>query len=64
MTLPQPATPNPSDAPPVPCCKEGSQTPVLDSTQLFQGNREISIRHGEETYRLRLTKSGKLILHK
>jgi len=36
----------------------------IDSTDLLQNHREITIRHGEETYRLRLTKSGKLILHK
>ncbi|HWL09598.1 MAG TPA: hemin uptake protein HemP [Planctomicrobium sp.] len=46
---------------------EGSQTAppvVLNSADLFIGIREISIKHGEEFYRLRLTKSGKLILHK
>jgi len=36
----------------------------IDSTDLLQNHREITIRHGEEIYRLRLTKSGKLILHK
>lgn len=43
--------------------KAGS-TPALDSTDLFQGGREIVIRHGEEMYRLRLTNSNKLILIK
>jgi hemin uptake protein HemP len=37
---------------------------VLDSAQIFQGTREIAIRHGSEIYRLRLTKANKLILHK
>ncbi len=36
----------------------------INSTDLFQGSREVSILHGQEFYRLRLTKSGKLILHK
>ncbi|WP_437228989.1 hemin uptake protein HemP [Planctomicrobium sp. SH661] len=36
----------------------------ISSTELFQNCREITIQHGEELYRLRLTKSGKLILHK
>ncbi len=36
----------------------------LNSEELLQGNREIRIRHGEEIYRLRLTRNGKLILQK
>jgi len=36
----------------------------IDSRALMQGNREIVIRHGEETYRLSVTRSGKLILRK
>jgi hemin uptake protein HemP len=36
----------------------------LSSTELLQGRREVLIRHGEEMYRLRLTRNGKLILHK
>jgi hemin uptake protein HemP len=49
-----------------------SQPPVRPSGQpreflssdLLQGSKEIWIRHGEELYRLRLTRSGKLILQK
>ncbi len=37
---------------------------VLRSEDLFQGRREIVIRHGREDYRLRLTRAGKLILNK
>ncbi len=37
---------------------------ALDSAELFRNRREVLIRHGGELYRLRLTKSGKLILHK
>jgi hemin uptake protein HemP len=36
----------------------------IDSTELLSGQKEIWIRHGQETYRLRLTRSGKLILQK
>lgn len=38
--------------------------PVINSAELLNGVREIRIRHGEEMYRLRLTKNDKLILHK
>ncbi|HVX61173.1 MAG TPA: hemin uptake protein HemP [Pirellulales bacterium] len=48
---------------------EGSETPVCDprtlrSDELLQGQVEVLIAHGNETYRLRLTRSGKLILQK
>ncbi len=36
----------------------------LDSVQLFNGREEILIVHGNETYRLRRTRQGKLILTK
>jgi len=52
-----PAEPNPAILPAL-------AGPVLDSAQIFQGTREVAIRHGSETYRLRLTKANKLILHK
>ncbi len=38
--------------------------PVAESTALLAGHRELRIRHGVDTYRLRLTASGKLILTK
>jgi hemin uptake protein HemP len=38
--------------------------PVVDSTSLMGGHRELVIRHGEEFYRLRVTASNKLILTK
>ena len=34
----------------------------ISSTELFGGNREIQIRHAGETYTLRPTSKGKLIL--
>lgn len=34
------------------------------SDVLLQGDRELQIIHGEEVYRLSVTRQGKLILHK
>jgi hemin uptake protein HemP len=36
----------------------------MDSQELFAGTREITIAHGTEVYRLRLTAQNKLILTK
>lgn len=36
----------------------------LDSTCILCGQREVLIRHGDQCYRLRHTRSGKLILTK
>ncbi len=36
----------------------------LDSREIFVGTREITIAHGAELYRLRLTAQNKLILTK
>ncbi|WP_346900134.1 hemin uptake protein HemP [uncultured Roseibium sp.] len=47
-----------SDAPSQP----GSDT--LDTRTLFKGRRELKIQHNSETYRLTITKLGKLILTK
>lgn len=38
--------------------------PVVDSVTLMSGRRELIIRHGAESYRLRVTASNKLILTK
>ncbi len=38
--------------------------PVLNIEQLFDGFREIRLRHGSEEYRLSLTRNDKLILTK
>ena len=37
---------------------------TVDSVTLMKGRRELIIRHGTETYRLRITASNKLILTK
>jgi hemin uptake protein HemP len=42
----------------------GSTPVVIDSVTLMGGRRELIIRHGENTYRLRVTASNKLILTK
>lgn len=34
---------------------------IIDSHELLQGHVEILIRHGDEIYRLRETRNGKLI---
>jgi len=36
----------------------------VDSVTLMSGRRELIIRHGSDTYRLRVTASNKLILTK
>jgi hemin uptake protein HemP len=38
--------------------------PEIASAELMRGGREILIRHGKSTYRLRTTMSDKLILTK
>jgi hemin uptake protein HemP len=38
--------------------------PTVDSVTLMKGRRELIIRHGADTYRLRITASNKLILTK
>ena len=53
-----PRSPRQPDAAPPP------GTPVLDSSQLFGGHRQIVIGHNGCRYVLRITKHGKLILNK
>ena len=47
-----------------PTWPSGSDVPVADSIDLLRGGRELQIRHGSQTYRLRVTASEKLILTK
>jgi hemin uptake protein HemP len=42
----------------------GRPVPIVDSAELMGGRRELIIRHGAGTYRLRITASNKLILTK
>jgi len=37
---------------------------LITSDELLCGQREVLITHGDQTYRLRLTRAGKLILQK
>jgi len=52
-----PSLPAPPDAGP-------ATPPVIRSVDLLQGRGEVHILHNGETYRLSLTRAGKLILHK
>jgi hemin uptake protein HemP len=59
--LPQPdAAPDPSSRGDL----HGQSVRIVRSEELLQGRVEVLIAHGAETYRLRLTRSGKLILQK
>ena len=42
----------------------GAPRPTLSSRELFRGQREIVILHGDHEYRLRITRADKLILTK
>jgi hemin uptake protein HemP len=56
------------DAQPVPRSQDASgigPRPLrVSSSELFHGQRQIVIVHGDEEYRLHITKTGKLILTK
>ena len=41
-----------------------SNPPPLRSEDLLHGRREVQILHGDEIYRLMVTRNGKLILQK
>lgn len=51
-------------SPPVRGLAVPARTRQLDSQALFAGGKELSIRHHGETYCLRETRQGKLILTK
>lgn len=42
----------------------GAGTRMFLSEDLFAGSREILIQHGDEMYRLMITRNGKLLLQK
>lgn len=56
-------TANPADSTPTEPARPAAPREI-DSQDLMQGAREIAIRHGDDRYRLTLTRAGKLILHK
>lgn len=37
---------------------------VVSSAEILRGDREILIQHGDQTYRLRVTRANRLILNK
>ena len=49
---------------PHPAAEQPARPREIDSAELMCGQREIVIRHGQELYRLNVTRSGKLILRK
>jgi hemin uptake protein HemP len=56
-------------APPAIACENEvalgpSAPPIIASDALLGGRTEVQIRHRGEIYRLTLTRTGKLILHK
>jgi hemin uptake protein HemP len=42
----------------------GKTVRTIESRELFHGQKEIAIRHEDFTYRLKITRHGKLILNK
>lgn len=52
------------DDPEKPMPLEKTNVREVSSEELLRGRSELLIRHGEELYRLRLTRNGKLILQK
>ena len=58
---PQPSASDPSS--PKPPTQPGDQR-VIDAVELLDGQQEVMIRNGDQLYRLRKTRQGKLILHK
>lgn len=57
--------PSPSVLPAGASASGGLRQPrQVRSDALLQGDREVQIIHGDEIYRLSVTRQGKLILHK
>ena len=54
----QPDVPRPAAA------EEKSAPRVLNSEELFAGQRTVVIQHGDEQYRLLITRNDRLILQK
>jgi hemin uptake protein HemP len=58
------STASPLDLPQEAAAVPNVEPPRYCSETLFQGQREVLILHLNETYRLRITKTNKLILTK
>ena len=59
MTPPNEQPPDPQGSP-----ETAAEQREIPSEQLLAGKAEVLIRHGDDVYRLRLTRNGKLILQK
>ena len=55
---------NRTRAPDIPAVPTAGATPRLTTAELFRGHNRIEIDHKGETYRLQITRQGKLILTK
>ncbi|HEV3344961.1 MAG TPA: hemin uptake protein HemP [Pirellulales bacterium] len=65
MSKPNQPSPAPDGPPDALASQQGhDRRRLLRSEELLQGQVEVLIEHGAEVYRLRLTRSGKLILQK
>jgi hypothetical protein len=69
MPTDPPRTDRPAHPPAAPGLPVGPRQPscplgTFPADRLFQGRQEVLIAHQGETYRLRITKNGKLILTK
>jgi hemin uptake protein HemP len=55
-----------ADKPPAPQAPQHTVQTVrtIESAEIFRGQSEIVIRHDDFTYRLKITRQGKLILNK
>ena len=62
----QPVPARTAMSPPAPAfpVESGQRAGTVPAELLFQGSQEILIGHNGDTYRLRITKNGKLILTK
>ncbi|MFN6977164.1 MAG: hemin uptake protein HemP [Gemmobacter sp.] len=60
----KPAEPPRDRVPTVPGTRDRSEPPIYDAADLLSGSNIAVIRLGAQTYRLRLTRQGKLILNK
>ena len=60
----QPSRPPRAAGEPAEAPAPGDAADSLDAAELFRHRRQVSIRHQQETYYLRLTRNGKLILTK
>jgi hemin uptake protein HemP len=64
MTQPPPADRSPPASPRAAAAQAKPAQRVITSKEILAGDAEVIILHGEEAYRLRVTRNGKLILQK